>query len=311
MYEQDLADFKAHYRERIPAMFSAVSDLYAEYWHDFFHFALFERDDEPWEAAFARTHGLYFDYLKVAQAERVLEMGCGRGGFSNLLADQTPGSVLGIDLSPAQLAHARRYERANLRFQQHDIMEVDTLGETFDAVVCLDAACYLPDKRLAVEKVGRLLRPGGRFLLVDWCKPDDLGSIPEELVLHPFMRYWAVPSLETPEGYRRHFQRAGLDVLRVDDLNAQARPNWNFGYERALDGVKELSERSMLDLIWTGMKLGQEGVRLIKEQFHAALYIKAGFDGGFLRYTLVLGEKPAGPGREPGRPPSLAGYRLG
>src|SRR5690606_19597913 len=165
------------------------------------------------------------------------------------------------------------------------------LGASFDGAVCLDAACYLPDKGRAVEGVARVLRPGARFLLVDWCKPDDVGRLQEELVLHPLLRYWAIPSLETPEGYRRHFERAGLAVLRLDDLNGQTRRNWEFAYERALAGMLALSEQRLPALIWEGMRLGREGIRLIKEQFPAALYIKAGFDAGLLRYTLVLGEK--------------------
>ena len=40
-----------------------------------------------------------------------------------------------------------------------------------------------------------------------------------------------------------------------------------------------------------GLPLGAEGVRLPKEQFPAALCIKAGFDAGFLRYTCFLAEK--------------------
>ena len=48
---------------------------------------------------------------------------------------------------------------------------------------------------------------------------------------------------------------------------------------------------SMSDRVWKGLPLGAEGVRLPKEQFPAALYIKAGFDAGFLRYTCFLAEK--------------------
>ncbi len=43
--------------------------------------------------------------------------------------------------------------------------------------------------------------------------------------------------------------------------------------------------------LWRGAPPGAEGVRLVKEQFAAALYIKAGFDTGFLRYTYLLAEK--------------------
>ena len=283
--------FREHYRESVERMFAAVSDLYAEYWNDFFHFAIFEDDEESWQSAFQKTHKRYLDALEVSRAQRVLELGCGRGGFSNILAQHTPGTVLGIDLSRAQLSHTKRFNRSNLRFKLHDIMHVDDLTETFDAVACLDAAFYLPDKALAIARLSRVVKPRGRVLLVDWCRREGLSAVQEELVLHPFMRYWGVPSLETIRNYERSFRRGGFSLLDVIDLNDRVRRNWEFGYQRALAAITELSINDAPRLLWKGITLGAEGVRLIKEQFPAAVYIKAGFDTGFLRYVYFLAER--------------------
>ncbi len=283
--------FKEHYRESVERMFAAVSDLYAEYWNDFFHFAIFEDDEESWEAAFQKTHKRYLDALEVSRAQRVLELGCGRGGFSNILAQHTPGTVLGIDLSRAQLSHTKRFNRSNLRFKLHDIMHVDDLADTFDAVACLDAAFYLPDKALAIARLSRVVKPRGRVLLVDWCRREGLSAVQEELVLHPFMRYWGVPSLETIRNYERSFRRGGFSLLEVIDLNDRVRRNWEFGYQRALAAITELSINDAPRLLWKGIKLGADGIRLIKEQFPAAVYIRAGFDAGFLRYVYFLAER--------------------
>jgi sterol 24-C-methyltransferase len=271
-------------------MFAAVSDLYAEYWHDFFHFAIFE-GDEPRDTAFERTHQLYADALRIAQATKVLELACGRGGFAAFLASNTQGDVLGTDISRSQLSHAARHKRPNLRFRRYDIMKINELDERFDAVVLMDAECYLPDKRAAVVKIASVMNPGARFLLIACCKQDGLSGVQEELVLHPFMRYWGVPSLETQSGYRGHFRRAGLRLIEETDLSEKVRPNWEFGYERAISVVREVSIAKAAKLVWKGLPLGADGIRLIKEQFHAALYIKAGFDAGFLRYVYFLAEK--------------------
>ena len=61
--------------------------------------------------------------------------------------------------------------------------------------------------------------------------------------------------------------------------------------ERAIAGIRDFSLAKAAHLLWKGLPLGSDGIRLIKEQFPAALYIKAGFDAGFLRYTYLLGEK--------------------
>ncbi|HEV7368551.1 SAM-dependent methyltransferase [Arenibaculum sp.] len=283
--------FRDHHVENMERMFAAVSDLYARYWDDFFHFAIHEDPGESRERAFERTHRRYMEALRIERARSAADLACGRGGFANVLAHHAAGTVLGIDVSPAQLAQCRRFQRPNLAFRRHDIMRVHELGQRFDAVSFLDADCYLPDKGLAVERIASVLEPGGRFLLLAWCKRDGLNALQEELVLHPFMRAWGVPGLETPSGYRRHFARAGLRLLEESDLNEAVRPNWDYGYRRAVEGVAELSAADLPRFLWQGVVQGPDSLRLVKEQFAAALYIKAGFDAGFLRYVLFLAEK--------------------
>lgn len=287
----ELEDFRDNYVQNMERMFAAVSDLYARYWHDFFHFAVFEDDAESWEQAIARTHLRYLKALGIDTAQSVLDLACGRGGFTALMAEKTSGTVLGIDISRAQLAHAERHRRPNLRFLHHDVMRAHELGEQFDAVSFLDAECYLPDKGLAVRRIAEILKPGGRLLIVAWCRQSGLSSMQEELVLYPFMRYWGVPGLETPGGYRRHFEAAGLRLVEEEDLNEKVRRNWELGYERSLDAIRDVSPADLAHLLWKGLRLGEDGVRLIKEQFPAALYIKVGFDAGFLRYVLFVMEK--------------------
>jgi cyclopropane fatty-acyl-phospholipid synthase-like methyltransferase len=286
------AHFEQHYDTGMREMFAAVSDLYARYWGEFFHFTIFDNGEQSWEQAIQKTHQRYMDDIRLGSTRRVIELACGRGGFSNILAQNTQGDVLGVDIAAAQLAHARRYERPNLRFEQHDIMHIDELGETFDAVVLMDAACYLPDKAEAVSKISRIMRPGARFLLIEWCKREGLNRFQEELVLQPFMDYWAVPGLETMAAYKKYFIRAGLTNLKMEDLTPKVRRNWESGYDQAVRGIRDLSFRDIAGFAKTGLQAGRRGIRLIKEQFAAAIYIKAGFDTGFLRYACFLVEKP-------------------
>lgn len=277
--------------ENMERMFAAVSDLYAEHWSDFFHFAIFEDEGENREAAFERTHRRYLEALRLEPGDKGLELACGRGGFAEYLARNSGADILGIDISRAQLAQALKRRRSNLRFLHHDIMRVDELGERFDAVVLMDADCYLPDKGLAVMRIAKVMKSGARFLLIAWCKQQRLNHIQQELVLEPFMRFWGVPSLETAAGYRRHFRKAGLRLVEESDLNHKVEANWELGYERAIEGVRDITLAKAARYVWKGLALGPEGLRLVKDQFHAALYIKAAFDAGFLRYTLLLAEK--------------------
>jgi SAM-dependent methyltransferase len=289
---EDFAWFREHHAENMERMFAAVSDLYAEHWSDFFHFAVFDGDpEEDRAAAFERTHRRYAEALRIGGASTALELACGRGGFAEFLAARTGGDVLGIDISRAQLSRAARRRRPNLRFRRHDVMRVEELGERFDAVAFLDAECYLPDKRAALAGIAGVMNPGARLLILAWCKREGLRGLQEELVLHPFMRAWGIPGLETPSAYRDHLRAAGLRLVGEEDLNGKVRRNWDLGYERAIEAARDATPARIARLLWNGLPLGAEGVRLVKEQFAAALHIKAGFDAGFLRYTYLLAEK--------------------
>lgn len=71
-------------REDIRLVFDATSDLYYEYWGEFFHSAVFEDGDDPqdFRAALRRTHERYFDAIGGANSKRILDLSTGGGAFA-------------------------------------------------------------------------------------------------------------------------------------------------------------------------------------------------------------------------------------
>jgi len=98
----------------------------------------------------------------------VLEVAIGTG--LNLAFYPDGVRLTGVDLSPAMLeiAHQRARElgiEVNLR--EGDAQGLPLPDESFDTVVCTLALCNIPDDRKAVAEMKRVLRPGGRLLLLD------------------------------------------------------------------------------------------------------------------------------------------------
>ena len=224
-------------------------------------------------------------------------MACGGGAFALWMADHTEGHVLGVDLSGGQLARARKRlpgrDRDNLSFQQHDLMHLDTLDAGFfDAAISLDAFCYLPDRRQALRGVANRLKPGARFLLVDWCRIARPTTLQRELILEPFYRNWGIADLETIAGYRRGLAGAGFRLVELEDLSDQVIPNWERAYRSALRAVAGPVRPGQL--LKLGLKATTHGVRVLdvaKGQFLVALLAKAAADSGILRYVSVLAER--------------------
>jgi SAM-dependent methyltransferase len=100
---------------------------------------------------------------------RVLDVGCGTG-FLALRFAELGHTVTGIDLSPQMIDRARRKaEQAAQQIDYHvaDAAALDCADETFDLVVARHVIWILPDPERGVAEWLRVLRPGGRLLLIE------------------------------------------------------------------------------------------------------------------------------------------------
>src|SRR5215469_16126250 len=99
----------------------------------------------------------------------VLDAGCGTGFLSFELAARGH-RVTGIDFAPAMLAEARRKasERGiRLRFEEGDAEQLPFAPGAFDLVISRHLLWTLPHPEAAIDEWIRVLRPGGRLVVVD------------------------------------------------------------------------------------------------------------------------------------------------
>jgi ubiquinone/menaquinone biosynthesis C-methylase UbiE len=137
--------------------------------YDKWHTKVFESDpghaDEssPW-------YQIVLEFLPPLQGQRILEIACGRGGFSRLLGSKG-ASVCGADFSPSAVAIAR--ERLlghsslarNVTYVQADAQAMPFEDNSFDLVVSCETIEHVPDPRAAVREMYRVAKPGGSLFL--------------------------------------------------------------------------------------------------------------------------------------------------
>ncbi|KAA0228942.1 methyltransferase domain-containing protein [bacterium] len=116
------------------------------------------------------------DAAGVKGGERVLDMACGAGHTALAFAARGTETVA-VDLTPEMLevaaGLARERGMANITFQQADASALPFAGAEFDLVVTRYAAHHFAEPAVALREAARVLRPGGRFLLVDTVSPED------------------------------------------------------------------------------------------------------------------------------------------
>ena len=161
-----------------------------------------------------------------AQARLVVDLGCGPGNSAKHLRDAVDGTVIGIDPADAMLALARRRD-PRLALVRADAAALPLRDGTADAVAMHSVLYLLPDRAGALREVARVLRPGGRALLLEPQHKSAAGtfggfvsSLETPLWTLVAALWRAMSSLYgslTPGELGRALEEAGLRVLRLED----------------------------------------------------------------------------------------------
>jgi ubiquinone/menaquinone biosynthesis C-methylase UbiE len=113
-----------------------------------------------------------FGPLRLRAGLRVLDVGCGTGDYLRVMAPLVaPGAAVGIDLSAALIALARRRAvpaPGRVLFQVGDARELPFAGAAFDRVVANQVLLHLADPWQAVAEMRRVLEPGGLLSAGEW-----------------------------------------------------------------------------------------------------------------------------------------------
>lgn len=132
----------------------------------------------------------------VSPGMRILDVGCGGGRFAIRLAERFPEvTVTGLDLSPEQIARAKRRGRAlgdRLSFVQGTAVELPFEVGAFDLVYSLGSLKHWPDPSRGLRECARVLRPEGRLWVMEGdrgCRHSDVRS---------FIDTWDIPAVWRP-----------------------------------------------------------------------------------------------------------------
>lgn len=119
------------------------------------------------------------EFTETRSPERILDVACGTGDVSFSLAEIFPqASIEGIDLSAGMLEVARKrlaskpqQISSRISFREGDCLNLPYEDSRFDAVTVAYGVRNFSDLRSGVREMVRVLRPGGRLLVIELCEP--------------------------------------------------------------------------------------------------------------------------------------------
>jgi SAM-dependent methyltransferase len=163
-------------------------------------------------------------------AHDVLELACGNGYNLALLAARNPEvRFIGVDLIAAQIGRARAalatFPRADARTGDFQSLAVGDGSQ--DCVYVIESLCHATDLEQALGEIARVLRTGGRLIVVDGWRTaqfDDLPALVRDATV-AVERAMAVSAGQPLPVWKRAALASGLRVTEDVDLTAQIAPN--------------------------------------------------------------------------------------
>lgn len=141
----------------------AEKEWYREWFNSpFYHKLYFQRDEAEAQKFILRL----LQYLNPSFGSRMLDVACGRGRHSSFLAEQG-FDVTGIDLSYNSIEYAKRFEKENLHFYQHDMrlpMWINYFDYVFNFFTSFGYFATRREHDDAIRTIAKSLKHGGTVL---------------------------------------------------------------------------------------------------------------------------------------------------
>lgn len=163
------------------------------------------------------THGpvarAVLERLEVRPGEQILDLGCGNGWATRLLAQKAPGvGAVGVDVAPAMIARAEELHsnRIRARYERMPFESLDFPDRRFDRAFSMEALYYATELDRALAELLRVLKPGAPCDVVIDCYAEREST----------RRWGALLGLElhclTEAQWCAAFERAGFGELRTE-----------------------------------------------------------------------------------------------
>jgi len=158
--------------------------------------------------------------LDLVPGERVLDVASGSGNAAIAAARRTWGNVVSSDYVPALLERGRERaaaERLEIEFVEADAQDLPFEDSSFDVVTSIYGAMFAPDQQKTADELLRVVKPGGRIGMGNWCPEGAVGTMFKTISKHAP----PPPGIDSPllwgtEEHLRNLFGDGVSDLRVE-----------------------------------------------------------------------------------------------
>ncbi len=166
--------------------------------------------------------------LETSSTARILDVGCGYGATVAQLQRYFPKAIFtGVNNCAAQLEVAK-HSCPTAAFRVADFEAIPFEANCFDAAYALESACFAEGetKEKLLAEMAKVLRPGGRLVVVDGFRRQD-GPLPKlvDWLYQKSCAAWGMPSLAPVSGFEKALQNHDFEEIIIRDISWNVLPS--------------------------------------------------------------------------------------
>ncbi|HNK62600.1 MAG TPA: methyltransferase domain-containing protein [Anaerolineales bacterium] len=196
------------------------------------HRSLWMQNTKSLEEALNTSNALIKTEIDSVAPENahIADLGCGVGASLFYIHPrlQSPSPALGLTLSPVQARLAQDSAKQlglqdRIRFAEGDFTSVPLPSASLDAVYSVEAVCHAVNPEKYFQEASRLLRVGGKLILVDDHQAARLLNKYEQKWFDAFIKGWYVPGIRTVDRATQFAKSHHLRLIKNDELTPYLR----------------------------------------------------------------------------------------
>jgi ubiquinone/menaquinone biosynthesis C-methylase UbiE len=250
-------------RDYYKAMNAALKTINGDY--HMLHYPFYKNEKDSFSQAQDNLLEYCIEKYRTLEGKDVLDIGCGNGIGTLYVAQNHPAkSVTGVDINAhnVEIANEEK-EKRNIQhalFIEGNAQNLTKIqSDSIDIVINIESAFHYPHKDLFIDEIGRVLKPGGQFIIADILTTAHENVFLKRWKKRMNFHHWTLPQ------YQNAFNRSHLKLLSNDDVTENVIKGFKM-YKNYFDQFSKNGsfQDSLLKLFFTiNVKLN---IRLLKKK---------------------------------------------